>query len=105
MPGGGREGILTSTWCTNLAIGYGGQLVGIGIEGVMGTLLPNDSPLADPSRNLFGKMALGLAGAHKSGSNYAGMSAMKLNPKQDLDAGASAAKQVLPMGSHGEADY
>ena len=87
----------------NLAIGYGGQLVGIGIEGLMSTFLPNDSPAADPSKNIFGKMALGIAGAHKGPNNMAGSSAMQLNPKQDLDQGAMAGKQVMPgINIHGD---
>lgn len=77
----------------NRAMGYGGQLVGIGLEGLMETLLPNDSPGADPSKNIFGKMALGIAGAHPSGSNMAGSHAKQLDPKKDLDAGAAQAKQ------------
>jgi hypothetical protein len=78
----------------NRAIGYGGQLVGIGIEGLMSTFLPNDSPAADPSKNIFGKVALGIAGAHKSPSNVAGQSAMQLKPKDDLDQGAMGGKQL-----------
>jgi hypothetical protein len=87
----------------NLAIGYGGKLVGIGLEGIIGTLLPNDDPLADPSKNIFGKMALGLAGAHPSAKNWAGSSAQHLQPKQDLDQGAQAAKSVMPgINIHGD---
>lgn len=77
----------------NRAMGYGGQLVGIGLEGLMETLLPNDSPAADPSKNIFGKIALGIAGAHPSGNNLAGSHAKQLQPKKDLDAGAMQAKQ------------
>ncbi|RFZ40878.1 hypothetical protein DAVIS_02843 [Mycobacterium marinum] len=80
----------------NRAIGYGGQFLGILGSGLIETFLPNDSPLADPTNNLFGKVALGIAGAHPSPKNLAGQSAMQLKPKQDLDMGASAAKQVLP---------
>lgn len=77
----------------NLAAGYGGQLFGIGMEGIMETLLPNDSPAADPSKNIFGKIALGIAGAHPSGKNLAGSHAKQLEPKKDLDKGAMQAKQ------------
>lgn len=78
----------------NLGIGQLGKLVGIGWEGLMETFLPNDDPAADPSKNIFGKVALGLAGAHPSGKNMAGMSAKPLQPKKDLDAGAMQAKQM-----------
>jgi len=67
----------------NRAIGFGGQLVGIGLEGLLGTFLPNNSALADPSNSLFGKVALGIAGAHPSPANSAGKSAMQLTPKED----------------------
>jgi hypothetical protein len=81
----------------NRAIGYGGQLLGIFGEGLLETFLPNDSPMADPTNNLFGKVALGIAGAHPSPKNQAGSSAMQMKPKEDLDAGANQAKQVMPM--------
>lgn len=84
----------------NRAIGYGGQLVGIGMKGLMETFLPNDSPMADPSKNLFGKIALGIAGAHPGGENVAGKHSMQLKPKQDLDEGEMAAKQQ-PVGGGG----
>ena len=77
----------------NRAIGYGGQLLGIGLEGLMETFLPNDSPAADPSKNIFGKIALGIAGAHPSGKNLAGSHAKQLDTKKDLDQGAMAGKQ------------
>jgi len=72
----------------NRAIGFGGQLVGIGLEGLMQTFSLNDSALADPSNSLFGKVALGIAGAHPSPGNSAGKSAMQLSPKDDLDKAA-----------------
>lgn len=77
----------------NRAIGYVGQLFGIGIEGLMETFLPNDDPAADPSKNIFGKIALGIAGAHPSGQNTAGGSAKPLDPKKDLDAASAQGKQ------------
>lgn len=81
----------------NRAIGYAGQLAGIGISGLMETFLPNDSALADPTNGLFGKMALGIAGAHPSPQNSAGGSGMQLKPKEDLDQGAAAGQQVIPQ--------
>ncbi|RAV17515.1 hypothetical protein DQP57_00380 [Mycobacterium colombiense] len=81
----------------NRAMGYAGQLAGIGIEGIMETFLPNDSALGDPTNNILGKMAMGIAGAHPSPKNTAGNSAMKLDPKENLDAGAMAGKQQAPI--------
>lgn len=81
----------------NRAIGYAGQLVGIGISGLMETFLPNNSPLADPGNNIFGKMAMGISGMHPTSSaKNLQQSAPALNPKQDLDQGA-AAGQMLPQ--------
>lgn len=96
-PGSG-QGAQMAFALANRAIGYGGQLLGILGEGLLETLLPNDSALGDPTKNLFGKVALGIAGAHPSPQNMAGMkSTSPLKPKDDLDAGAAQAKQVVPM--------
>lgn len=95
-PGSG-QGAQMAFALANRAIGYGGQLLGIFGEGLMETFLPNDSSKGDPTKNIFGKVALGIAGAHPSPQNSAGASAMQLQPKQDLDAGANSAKQVMPM--------
>jgi hypothetical protein len=81
----------------NRAIGYGGQLVGIGMEGLLETFTLNDSKLGDPTNSLFGKVALGIAGAHPSPKNSAGVAAQQFNPKQDLDQGAMAGKQTIPQ--------
>lgn len=86
----------------NRAMGYAGQLAGIGIEGLMETFLPNDTALGDPTNNIFGKIAMGIAGAHPSPKNHAGDSAMKLNPKQNLDAGAMAGKQQPGIHINGD---
>ena len=91
-PGSG-QGAQALFGLVNRAVGFGGQLLGIGMEGLMETFLPNDSPAADPSKNIFGKMALGIAGAHPSGNNLAGSHAKQLTPKKDLDAGSMQAKQ------------
>jgi TP901 family phage tail tape measure protein len=82
----------------NRAIGYAGQLVGIGLEGLTETFLPHDSPKTQASSSLFGKIALGIAGAHPGPENMSAMgSALQLKPKDDLDQGAAQAGQVMPM--------
>jgi hypothetical protein len=95
--GAGGQAASSAFSLINRAIGYGGQLVGIGLEGLLETFTLNDSKLGDPTNSLFGKVALGIAGAHPSPSNSAGMAAKQFNPKQDLDAGAMAGKQVIPQ--------
>jgi hypothetical protein len=81
----------------NRAIGYAGQLAGIGISGIMETFLPNNSPLADPGNNIFGKMAMGISGMHPTDmAKNLQQSAPALNPRQDLDQGAQMGK-MLPQ--------
>jgi len=76
----------------NQAIGYAGEVSGIALSGLMETFLLDDSPPADPSKSLFGKVALGIAGAHPSPKTYAGQTAKVLNPKSALTQGAQQAK-------------
>lgn len=109
-PGSGQAANMAFA-LANRAVGYAGQLVGIGIEGLMETFLPNNSPLADPTNNILGKVALGIAGAHPSPKNSAGNTAMKMKPKQNLDAGEMSGKQ-LPgihisgdIHNHGQQDW
>jgi hypothetical protein len=64
----------------NRAVGFAGQVAGIAVDGLLETFMLNDSPIADPSKSLFGKIAGGLAGAHMTGSNNAGMTAPPLKP-------------------------
>lgn len=67
----------------NRFAGYLGQVAGIGAEGLLETFSLNDSPLADPSKSLPGKVIFGLAGAHPSGPNMAGQTQPPLKPKDD----------------------
>lgn len=76
----------------------------------METFLPNNSALGDPTNNILGKMAMGIAGAHPAPQNHAGDSAMKLNPKGDLDAGAMAGQQmpgihIENVHNHGQQEW
>lgn len=59
----------------NRAIGFGGQAAGIAVGGVLQTLLPNNSPLADPANNWIGRIAGGIAGARPALPNMAGQAA------------------------------
>ncbi|AVO21620.1 tail length tape measure protein [Mycobacterium phage MooMoo] len=65
----------------NRAIGYAGQLAGIGVSGLMETFLPAGSPLASIGNSWFGKVASGFAGARPALPNAAGQKA-PTNPAQ-----------------------
>lgn len=59
----------------NRAIGYVGQLAGIGVSGLMETFLPSGSPLGNIGNSWFGKLASGFAGARPALPNVAGQQA------------------------------
>ena len=77
----------------NRFVGYVGQLAGIAAGGLMETFMLNDSPLADPGKSLFGKVAMGIAGGHPSKPNTAGASAPPLKQQE-----SAADQQVSPYG-------
>lgn len=64
----------------NRAVGYVGQLAGIGVEGLLETFSLSGSSIADPSKSLIGKLALGIAGARPSTPNTAGETVAPLKP-------------------------
>lgn len=98
MAPGAGQGMQMMFQLANRAIGYAGQLVGIGLEGLTETFMPHDSPKTQATSSLFGKIALGIAGSHPSPGNMAAMgSALQMKPKEDLDAGAAQGNQVMPM--------
>lgn len=59
----------------NRAIGYAGQLAGIGVSGLMETFLPSGSALGSFGNSWFGKLASGFAGARPALPNTAGQQA------------------------------
>lgn len=59
----------------NRAIQFGGQAAGIGVSGLMETLLPSGSPLGSIGNSWFGKLAAGFAGARPALPNMAGQKA------------------------------
>jgi TP901 family phage tail tape measure protein len=65
-------------------IGYAGQMGGIAVEGLMQSLIPTGGGggIGDPSKSVLGKLAGGIAGAHKSAPNSAGTTAAP-GPKAD----------------------
>lgn len=80
-------------------IGYLGQLGGIAASAPLETFLPSGAgdALANPSKSWFGKLALGVAGAHKAdggGENRAGQSAPPV--KDQGDPAAQQAKAAAP---------
>ena len=71
----------------NRAIQYGGQLVGIGVQGLMETFLPNESALADPFAGWFGRITAAAAGVGSAAPNIAGMLGQKAMEGQAAAAG------------------
>ncbi len=64
----------------NRAVGYGGQLVGIGVSGLMNAVSPRGSALGDMGNSWVGRLASGFAGARPAGQNMAGQSTLP-NPE------------------------
>jgi TP901 family phage tail tape measure protein len=83
----------------NRTAGYVGQLGGIALEGVLGTLLPSDSPLSQWGNTLPGKLLTGIAGVRPSAPNTAGQTQQPLQPAGgDTTNGDSIGSQ---MNIHG----
>lgn len=80
FPGGGLAEALAGR-----TVAYGGQLAAIGVEGLMQTFLPDDSPLANFSGTLPGKLLGAVAGARPAGKNTAGQQTPQLT-KDQVDA-------------------
>ncbi|MEB3021315.1 tape measure protein [[Mycobacterium] crassicus] len=74
----------------NRAIGYGGQLAGIGVGGLLNTFTTRESPLADMGNSWFGRIASGFAGARPAGKNMAGQSTLP-NPEDARKQGGQQA--------------
>ena len=70
-PGAGQAA-QTGIKLANRAIGYAGQVAGIGVSGLMETLLPHGSALGDPGKSWLGRIAGGIAGAKPALPNQAG---------------------------------
>ena len=70
-PGAGQAA-QTGMKLANRAIGYAGQVAGIGVSGLMETLLPHGSALGDPGKSWLGRIAGGIAGARPALPNQAG---------------------------------
>lgn len=70
----------------NRAVGYAGQVAGIGASGFMETLLPSgDSPLSSIGNSWFGKILGGVVGARPSLPNMAGQQQAPPNPNGGKD--------------------
>mgnify|MGYP003607090970 CR=1 FL=1 len=88
MAPGAGQAAQTGIQLANRTAGYVGQLAGIGVGGLMETLLPHGSALADPGKSWVGRIASGVAGARPAlpnaagGDNPAGSSAPPQTPEQ-----------------------
>lgn len=82
-PGAGpiaSQAAQTGIQLANRTIGYLGQLAGIGVGGLLETFLPNNSPIADPSKSWIGRLAAGFSGARPALPNTAGTPAPAQTP-------------------------
>jgi hypothetical protein len=59
----------------NRTAGFAAQVGGIAAQGVLETFMLSDTPLADPTNTVLGRIALGIAGARPQIPNAAGMMA------------------------------
>lgn len=88
MAPGAGQAAKTGVQLANRTIGYAGQLAGIGVGGLLETVLPHGSALADPNKSWVGRIASGVAGARPAlpntagGDNPAGSSAPPQTPEQ-----------------------
>ncbi|WP_457062409.1 phage tail tape measure protein [Mycobacteroides abscessus] len=95
-PGAG-QGAQIAMQLTNRAIGYAGQLAGIGVSGLLETFALNDSALSDPSKNWIGKIASGIAGARPALPNSAGQSAPPIAPPEKQQNRGQGQQGSAPM--------
>jgi hypothetical protein len=77
MPGGQVAAALATR-----AVKFGAQAAGILVGGALETFLPHDSPLADPGKSWFGKIAAGFSGARSASPNAAGQTPPPQNAQQ-----------------------
>ncbi len=73
--GGGSAGAAAAQLAIQLAnrtAGYIGQAAAIGVGGILETVLPNNSEMADPNKSWIGRIAAGFAGARPAMPNTAG---------------------------------
>lgn len=80
---------------TNRAIGYMGQVAGIGVGGLLDTFLPSGSPLASIGNSWVGRLASGFAGASPALPNMAGQQAP---PMPGQDGGQQGQQAVQQQG-------
>lgn len=78
----------------NRTAGYIGQAAAIGVGGLMQTMLPNNSELADPTNSWMGRIAAGFAGARPALPNMAGGAGEEAPPDQQNPAGESQPPQT-----------
>lgn len=90
----------------NRAVGYIGQLAGIGVAGLLETFGLSGSSIADPSKSKIGKLAMGIAGARPSTPNTAGQTVAPLKPQVAAPApgpapGSAPMVVIENMNNHG----
>jgi hypothetical protein len=97
FPGAGQAAA-TGMKLANRAIQFGGQVAGIAVGGLMETFLPHGSPLADPGKSWFGKIAAGVAGARPALPNMAQQKAQPQQPGSPASGQGSGPPPGPPVG-------
>jgi hypothetical protein len=83
----------------NRTAAYGAQAAGIGVEGLMETFLPADSPLSNFGNTLPGKLLAGVAGVRPASPNTAGQTKAPLTGEDQGGAqGAGGGGQMQQIG-------
>ena len=83
-PGSGAA-VQIASQLMNRTIAYAGQMAGIGVQGLLSTFLPSDSPLSDFGNTLPGRLLSGIAGAKPAAPQSAGNTQAPL--KQGIGSG------------------
>jgi hypothetical protein len=103
FPGGGAAaaGAQIGIDEINRAIQFGGQLIGIGVNGLMETFLPNESPLADIGGSWLGRIGGAIAGVSAAAPNLAGLFGSG-KPAQGRESGHGPAPGEPPPPGPGD---
>ena len=86
----------------NRTASFAAQAAGIGVEGLMETFLPADSPLSNFGNTLPGKLTAGIAGVRPASPNTAGQTQAPLTGSQDDKDQTSMAGSPIGVQVNGD---
>ena len=96
-PGSGAA-VQMASQLMNRTIAYGGQMAAIGVQGIMSTFLPSDSPLSDFGNTLPGKLLTGISGAKPNKPPTAGATQAPLKDAPGATRGTEHTGQPMGIG-------